>query len=113
MRSTGARRCQTDDNGVFANQYYQNNFCVTWDGVPYSFSHCHPPFNQTVYATFNNTFFAPNMSFTVDCDNMDYTTLAAWQAAGQDQQSHVTGPLTAQQIDALARSTLAVGARAK
>ena len=32
-RASGSRRCQTDDNKVFANQYHDNNHCVTQDGV--------------------------------------------------------------------------------
>ena len=37
-RATGGRRCQTDDNKVFQNQYHDNNHCVTHDGVFYSMS---------------------------------------------------------------------------
>lgn len=35
-RASGSRRCQTDDNKVFANQYHDNNHCMTQDGVFYT-----------------------------------------------------------------------------
>jgi hypothetical protein len=35
-RSEGNRRCQTDDNSVFQNQYHMDNHCVTQDGSFYS-----------------------------------------------------------------------------
>lgn len=35
-RSAGGRRCQTDDNKVFANQYHHDNHCFVQDGGFYS-----------------------------------------------------------------------------
>ena len=35
-RAAGGRRCQTDDNKVFADQYHGDNHCFTQDGDFYS-----------------------------------------------------------------------------
>ena len=89
-RSAGNRRCQTDDNGVFANQYHASNICATADGAFYSFSDCKTTnLNTTVYRTRNNTLFADaGANFAQTCgENLDF---AAWQALGQDAESTTT-----------------------
>lgn len=35
-RAAGLRRCQTDDNHFFAEQYFDGNTCITQDGEFYS-----------------------------------------------------------------------------
>ena len=87
MPCTG-RRCQTDDNPAFANQYFHNNTCVTQDGQPYSFSGCSSGTDgiaDKVYHTEFNTFLAPNATFSEPCK--DALDMAQWQAAGQDRGS--------------------------
>ncbi len=89
-RSAGDRRCQTDDNGVFANQYHANNICATADGAFYSFSDCSTTnLATTVYRTRNNTLFADaGANFSQNCGTrLDF---AAWQALGQDAESVTT-----------------------
>ena len=39
-RSQGDRRCQTDDNGQFADQFHEGNLCTSADGKFYTFSGC-------------------------------------------------------------------------
>ena len=92
-RSAGGHRCQTDDNGVFANQYYHNNTCLTSDGKFLDFSGCKAPqsnIDQHVYHTEYNTYLAPNSTFVEDsCGGL---SLKQWQALGQDHGS-TTGPV--------------------
>jgi hypothetical protein len=88
-RSSGGRKCQTDDNGVFANQYHKNNFCATHDGDFYSFSKCTTTNLATsVYVTKNNTLVSDEgASFSQNCGQL--LTFAEWQALGQDAGSRV------------------------
>ncbi len=99
-RSAGNRRCQTDDNGVFANQYFQNNYCATNDGDFYSFSKCTTTnLATTVYVTRNNTLVADaGASFSQNCGGA--LTFAQWQALEQDVGS-TTGvtPSAAELVD--------------
>jgi hypothetical protein len=86
-RSAGNRRCQTDDNGVFANQYHKGNTCTSADGAFYSFSKCSTTnLDTTVYVTANNTLLADaGAAFSQDCGvALDF---ASWQALGQDAGS--------------------------
>ena len=81
-RAAGGRRCQTDDNKVFADQYHGNNHCFTQDGDFYSMgiSSCTAAaIDPHVYQTWNNTLYSPNATFS----NGPCTTFSAWQAAGQ------------------------------
>jgi hypothetical protein len=55
---------QTDDNGVFANQFFINNTCVTDDGIPYTWGSCGVPIDQHTFFTQNNSFYAPNANFS-------------------------------------------------
>merc|ERR1712232_826128 len=82
-RSSGARRCQTDDNGIFADQYFHGNDCITGDGEAYTFKKCNPKsLGTTVYETANNSFYAPSGAFVENCGSgLD---LEQWQALGQD-----------------------------
>lgn len=94
-RSAGDRRCQTDDNGVFALQYHESNVCTSADGRFYSFSDCNatsspPNLNTTCYHTRNNTLFADaGASFMQSCGAA--LSFDEWQALGQDAGS-VAGP---------------------
>eukprot|EP00456_Euglypha_rotunda_P058091 TRINITY_DN48206_c0_g1_i7.p1 TRINITY_DN48206_c0_g1~~TRINITY_DN48206_c0_g1_i7.p1 ORF type:complete len:261 (-),score=33.77 TRINITY_DN48206_c0_g1_i7:10-792(-) len=91
-RSDGDRRCQTDDNGVFANQYFHDNDCITQDDRPYTWSGCDPNnVDDTVFQTWNNRFYAPNSGFSQDCGSTTYPSLQQWQKAGsgQDRNSNV------------------------
>ena len=96
-RSAGNRKCQTDDNGEFANSYHQGNTCVTVDGDFYSFSGCSTSnLATTVYTTANNTLLSdPGASFQGPCGT---TSFAQWQSLGQDTGSR-TG--TTPDVDAL------------
>jgi hypothetical protein len=79
--------CQTDDNSVFANQYFHDNDCMTGDGHFYSFGGCSPSnLATTVYQTWENRFYSPDGVFQSTCGLSNFT---AWQAAGQDQKSVV------------------------
>merc|ERR1712232_1293424 len=102
-RSAGGRRCQTDDNGKFADQYFHNNECVTGDGVAYSFGRCNPKDldkkGGTVYQTAQNSFFAPNAKFEEDCGNK--YDLKKWQALKQDLGSTVVDVPSVQAIIAM------------
>jgi hypothetical protein len=85
-RSAGNRRCQTDDNGQFAEQRHYGNTCTSADGDFYSFSNCQlneANLNQTVYLTANNTLYSDaGSSFSTVCGQA--ATFAQWQALGQD-----------------------------
>jgi len=85
-RSAGNRKCQTDDNGVFAEQFHEGNTCVTADGDFYSFSGCTPDnLATTVYVTRNNTLLSDaGASFQGPCGT---TSWAQWQSLGQDAGS--------------------------
>jgi hypothetical protein len=89
-RSAGDRRCQTDDNGVFADQYHQNNTCFVSDGGFYSFSNCNinRDLNSTVYVTGRNQLFSDQgHTFSLSCpSSVDFS---AWQRHGQDAGSVV------------------------
>eukprot|EP00117_Sycon_ciliatum_P027518 scpid47591/ scgid22337/ Uncharacterized protein ywoF len=88
-RSSGNRRCQTDDNGEFAFQYYYGNRCYTPDGKFYTFSRCDPAhLDDHVYQTRSNSHFSPGAAFSQDCGSKTYD-FKAWQAAGQDINSTV------------------------
>ena len=65
-RSAGSYRCACFAGSGFANQYFENNTCLTTDGDVYSFGFFTAPKNCTepsiapaVYVTRNNTFFVP------------------------------------------------------
>mmetsp|Transcript_30133 Transcript_30133/g.90269 ORF Transcript_30133/g.90269 Transcript_30133/m.90269 type:complete len:980 (+) Transcript_30133:3-2942(+) len=106
-RSSGGRRCQTDDNKVFQNQYHDNNHCVTQDGQFYSMgiSACSASaIDPHVYQTFNNTLYSTNATFA----NGPCSSFAAWQGAGQDRLSQVLPlPSTADMV-AMGQAVLAV-----
>lgn len=104
-RSAGNRRCQTDDNGIFADQYYHGNDCLTGDGQAYSFGHCkRDSLGTTVYETANNTFYAPDATFVENCEgNMNLTQ---WQALGQDDGSNVKALLSETELIQMARKKL-------
>ncbi len=106
-RSAGSRKCQTDDNGQFAEQFHENNVCATPEGAYYSFSHCNTSdLATTVYITRNNTLFSDTGAgaWGGSCGS---STFAAWQALGQDAQSHTAAtPPVAQLIALGAAKTL-------
>ena len=86
-RSAGGRKCQTDDNGEFAEQFHENNVCATPDGDFYSFSRCNTTnLATTVYVTKNNTLFADSgaSAWAKTCGSASFEE---WQALGQDAQS--------------------------
>lgn len=87
-RSAGNRRCQTDDNGQFADSYHTNNTCITADGDMYSWSNCKPDstLNSTVFVTYGNTLLAdPGSNVTINCGQQ--LSLQEWQELGQDAGS--------------------------
>jgi len=87
--STGNRRCQTDDNGVFANQYYFNNTCASFDNEFYTWKSCVPnKVNDTVFQTHNNLFLSPSGNFSQTCGSSTYN-LTQWQKLGQERGSLV------------------------
>jgi len=89
-RSSSTKPCQTDDNSVFANQYHDNNQCITINGNAYSMGGWNQCNSKTidphVYQTFNNTLFGPNANFTAPGPCPDFK---AWQSTGQDSGSKV------------------------
>jgi len=92
-RSSGDRRCQTDDNGVFANQYFHDNDCILQDPRPYTWGSCDPSnVDAHVFQTWNNRFYAPNSGFSQSCGSTTWSTLPDWQKAGsgQDRSSVVS-----------------------
>ena len=89
-RSSGNRRCQTDDNGEFANQFHLGNTCTSADGQFYSFSGCTSTnLASSVYVTANNTLLSDANSppFAQNCAGE--LSFAQWQALGQDAGSSV------------------------
>ena len=104
-RSSGGRRCQTDDNGQFANQYYFGNTCFEPDGNFYSFHSCdYEHLSDTVYQTWNNTFYSPNATFMISCGkDLDFDS---WQKLGQDQGSSVHDLPSPADIVAMGRKVL-------
>jgi len=89
QRSSGGRLCQTDDNGQFANQYYFGNQCISDDGNFYTFARCSTTdLKNTVYQTFNNTFYSAGAKFNVQCGSSSLN-LQEWQKLGQDRDSVV------------------------
>jgi len=83
------RRCVSDDNGEFANQYYFGNQCYELDGNFYSWSNCDiKSLSNTVYQTWNNTFYSKDGTFVVDCGDQ-HLNLSNWQKLGQDGGSMV------------------------
>lgn len=104
-RASGGRRCQTDDNGVFANQFFHNNTCVTQDGQPYTFNHCQADgIDSIVYHTEFNTFHAPKALFDEPCGK-NYN-LPDWQKLGQDRGSTVADTPSTAQLIAMLRQKL-------
>ncbi len=106
-RSAGNRKCQTDDNGQFAEQYHENNVCATSDGAYYSFSGCNTSnLATTVYITRNNTLLADSGAgaWAGTCGASNFSV---WQALGQDALSHTAPtPPVAQLIAMGAAKTL-------
>ena len=86
-RSSGDYLCQTDDSQDYANSHFAGNQCVVNEGTTYNAHVCNKPFNGTYYHTANNQFFTTNGDWQWPTCNM--TTLAAWQAAGEDIGSTV------------------------
>jgi len=87
-RASGGRRCQTDDNSEFANQFHDNNHCFTEDGKFYSMrvKACdRKSIDPSVYQTFNNTLYSANDTFS----NGPCTSFQQWQQQGQDAGSSV------------------------
>lgn len=104
-RSSGGRRCQTDDNGEFANQYYFENQCFEADGQFYSFSHCDTNnLKDVVYQTWNNTFFAPNSTWQISCGKQ--LSFSDWQNLGQDKGSVVKELPSPHDIVSMGKSVL-------
>jgi len=107
-RSYWGRKCQTDDNGEFANQYYHGNQCITADGDFFTWAKCNVGnLNSTVYQTWNNTFYSQNAAFNVHCgeQTLDFQ---AWQRLGQERGSIVRPTPTVAQIIAMGKTVLGV-----
>ena len=86
-RSAGGRKCQTDDNGEFAEQFHEGNTCATADGDFYSFSNCNAGnLATTVYVTANNTLLSDTGNFAPPCG---VSSFSAWQQLNQDAGSSV------------------------
>ena len=102
-RSSGNRRCQTDDNNVFADMYHHDNQCISEDGDFYSWS-CAEPLSSTVYETWGNMLFSPNKTFSL-CGK--YHSLKAWQDVGQDANSAMRDMPTVADIVTMGKTVLA------
>jgi hypothetical protein len=104
-RSAGGRRCQTDDNKVFADQYHDGNHCFTNDGNFYSMgiSACTAAaIDPHVFQTWNNTLYSPASAFS----NGLCKDFASWQAAGQDHASKVLPMLAVAEIVAMGKAVV-------
>lgn len=74
-------------NGAFANQFHEDNHCVTPDGNYYSFSACNASnLATTVFQTKNNTLYSDQgpAAWGKTCG---VETFEEWQALGQDAGS--------------------------
>jgi len=87
-RSAGGHRCQTDDNGVFAEQFHEGNVCASEDGRVLDFAGCTASnVNTTAYVTALNTYLVDaGASLQGPCGT---GTFAKWQSLGQDAGSSV------------------------
>ena len=87
-RSAGGHRCQTDDNGVFAEQFHLGNVCATEDGRVLDFAGCNAGnVNSTAYATAYNTYLVDaGSALQGPCGT---GTFEHWQSLGQDVGSAV------------------------
>eukprot|EP00038_Savillea_parva_P031470 m.86905 g.86905 ORF g.86905 m.86905 type:complete len:585 (-) comp9682_c0_seq2:137-1891(-) len=106
-RATGSRRCQTDDNSVFQNQYHDNNHCVTVDGTFYTMNikSCDAAtIDPHVYQTFNNSLYSVGANFS----NGPCTSFSQWQGAGQDRGSQVLPEPSISDIVAMGHAVLGV-----
>ena len=104
-RATRGRRCQTDDNKVFQNQYHDNNHCFTQDGAFYTMpvTKCDAAdIDPHVFLTWNNTLYSPGSVFS----NGPCSSLKAWQGAGQGAGSTVQEMLPVQEIVAMGKALL-------
>lgn len=109
-RAAGDRRCQTDDNGVFANQYHEDNTCTSADGDFYTFSGCSlgPSINTTVYHTARNSLYTDTgSSFAQKCPGP--VPFSSWQGAGQDEGSSTSITPTIQELMSMGAAVLAKG----
>ncbi len=106
-RASGNRRCQTDDNGVFANQFFHENTCFVADGLFYTFEKCtNANLATTVYETAHNTFYSyGNATFQAPCGGVA-DGLDAWQKLGQDSGSTVAKAPGVDRILQMANETL-------
>lgn len=130
-RGSGGRLCQTDDNGIFANQYHHANDCFVSDGRFYSWGGGHGVggTNETadscteallakkVYQTANNTLRSlgknaqgaaiPLWDSKQFCGTADFKT---WKALGQELGSTNVDSeaITVASIVALAKAKLGV-----
>ena len=87
-RSAGSHRCQTDDNGVFAQQFHLGNMCASEDGRVLDFSGCSASnVNSTAFVTALNTYMVDaGSTLQGPCGT---GTFAKWQSLGQDAGSVV------------------------
>ena len=106
-RSAGGRKCQTDDNGEFAEQYHEGNVCATPEGDYYSFSGCNASnLATTVFVTRNNTLLSDTGAAAWG-GTCGVSAFSAWQALGQDAGSSTgTTPSIAELISKGAAKTL-------
>mmetsp|Transcript_6076 Transcript_6076/g.11612 ORF Transcript_6076/g.11612 Transcript_6076/m.11612 type:complete len:955 (+) Transcript_6076:182-3046(+) len=111
-RSSGHHRCVTDDNNVFADQFFHDNTCITDDGSMYSFGKSSEGefpgcglhnISTTVFHTWNNTFYSPSAEFAGPCGTKDFQD---WQHHGQDIGSVVLPTPTTQRIVEMAAQVL-------
>jgi hypothetical protein len=106
--SGGGRKCQTDDNGIFADQYYHGNKCFEHGGDYYSFSRCSSSnVNTTTYQTANNSFYLNSSAAETFGPPCGAKSFAEWQSWGQDLGSQVVETPDIDGIVAIAKQTLA------
>lgn len=115
-RASGGRRCQTDDNKKFSDQYHHDNHCFSYDGMFYSmsgFKQCSKSgISPMVFETWNNRLYTVGKgpAFATQFSGDPCKSFAAWQAAGQDGGSSATMIATPAdelaQIMALAKGVL-------
>eukprot|EP01043_Picozoa_sp_COSAG02_P014017 COSAG02_NODE_570_length_20203_cov_8.049990_7_plen_200_part_00 len=100
-RSSGARSCQTNDNGGFAYQYFIGNKCVQGDGQFYTFSGSCTTVSNVPF-TAENTFYSDNATFS--CGSAH--SIADMQKVGLDKGSTVSETPSISAMIAMGRAAI-------
>lgn len=96
-RSAGDRRCVTDDNNVFAEQFFEGNVCASDSDEFFSYFGCNASdVNTTTYRHAYNVLFSDTGNFSTCSGSLPWDE---WRALGQDAGSALsTTPSVAELI---------------